>query len=71
MRDYLGNELEIGDEVIGVLPNSREFVRGFVIAFTPQRVRIEYSYPFYGREVSTKVLLQEPTQLIVVNKIGR
>jgi hypothetical protein len=66
MRDFLGNELEIGDEVIGVLPNYREFVRGFVIAFTPQRVRIEYQTGIFKR-----VLLQDPSQLIVVNKIRR
>ena len=66
MRDYLGNELEIGDEVIGVLPNYREFVRGFVIAFTPQKVRIEYRWG-----LSRNLLLQDPSQLIIVNKIGK
>ena len=66
MRDYLGNELEIGDEVIGVLPNYREFVRGFVIAFTPQRVRIQFQ-----KGISGRTLLQDPSQLIVVDKIKR
>ena len=71
MKDYLGNELEIGDHVVGVLPGYREFVKGVIYAFTPQKVRIEYFYNFYGQGMSSKKILQDPAQLIAIDKVNK
>ena len=41
-KDYNGNELNIGDVVIFIRPNYREFVTGVAVAFTPKCVRVKY-----------------------------
>ncbi|AGS81119.1 hypothetical protein [Caulobacter phage Cr30] len=42
MKDFLGNILELGDEVIFMRPGYRDFVFGKIIKFTPQKVKVEY-----------------------------
>jgi hypothetical protein len=46
-KDFLGQELKLGDSVIIMLPNYREHTRSVVIQFTPQQVRVEYQYQGY------------------------
>lgn len=42
MKDFLGTEINIGDSVVLTEPGYRNFVKAKVIAFTPQKVRVEY-----------------------------
>ena len=43
MKDYFGQDLEIGDEVAFYAPSYRQFTTGTIIQFTPQQVRVEYT----------------------------
>jgi len=40
MKDFLGKELQIGDSVVVVVPNYREFVLAQIVAFTPKKVHL-------------------------------
>jgi len=42
VKDFLGNDLALGDEVVLTAPNYRHFVKAKVIKFTPKKVRVEY-----------------------------
>ena len=42
MKDFFGNKLEIGDTVAFEEPNYRNLIAGTILAFTPQKVRLEY-----------------------------
>jgi len=62
--DFLGAELNVGDEVVFISRGYRDFSRGTVVSFTPQKVRIAHIHrniPDYA-----KLLLQDPYQLIKV-----
>jgi len=41
-KDFFGTELKIGDTVAIMRPQYRDLVKGEVIAFTPQKVRVKY-----------------------------
>jgi hypothetical protein len=58
MKDFLGQELSIGDNVIIITPNYRDFTLAQVIKFTAKNVRVKFN----GRE-----LLQAPSQLVRMN----
>ncbi len=62
MKDFLGEALAIGDEVVFVLQGYREFRRGTIYAFTPKNVRIKYH--------GFAEILQHPTQVIKVIQHG-
>ena len=53
-KDYLGNEIQVGDRVIFTRLNYREFTEGTILKITPQKVLIdedvEYDpeYPDYN-----------------------
>lgn len=64
-KDYLGQELAIGDEVIFITPNYRTFTKAVVIGFTKMYVRIEFRW--LGRR-DAENCLQSPEQLIKVPK---
>lgn len=49
MKDYLGNELQVGDEVIFPYPNYRGLVTGKILKITPQKVKMEYVHQNYSR----------------------
>jgi hypothetical protein len=61
MKDLLGNELNIGDEVLFVRQNYRDFLRGGIVAFTPKFVRVSYAQ---GDDVNE--ILQHASQLIKI-----
>ena len=61
MKDFLGKELQIGDSVVVVVPNYREFVLAQVVAFTPKKVRVVYE----NRD-GKQDLIQDPHQLVKV-----
>ena len=58
MKDFLDQELNIGDNVIIITPNYRDFTLAQVIKFTAKNVRVKFN----GRE-----LLQSPDQLVRMN----
>lgn len=43
MRDFLGNELQIGDFVAFTRPGYRGLCVGKILAFTPKSIRVEYT----------------------------
>lgn len=44
MRDVFGREIAVGQEVAFMLPGYRDLRLGRVMAITPQRVRVAYTY---------------------------
>ena len=61
VKDYLGNVLSVGDEVVFVQQNYRNYLRGTITAFTPKFVRITWTT---GSD--TQQILQTGSQLIKV-----
>jgi hypothetical protein len=72
MKDYLGNILEIGDEVAFILPGYREFTRGVITKFTRCFVMIDRNVDLSGRPASpaswVRSIKQTPDQLIQIPK---
>lgn len=65
MKDYFGQELEIGDRVAFYAPGYRSFTTGTVIKFTPQQIRVEYVNTWnYGKDGKEMTYLGYPTQFI-------
>lgn len=56
MKDFLGYELEVGDEVVTTPKHYRGLVRATVLKITPQKVRVSYindwNYAKPGKEES-------------------
>lgn len=63
MKDFLNQELAIGDDVIIHHQTYREYIRGVVEKFTPHFVSVTYQY-----RGSSKTIRQAPKQLIRYNK---
>jgi len=42
MKDFFGNELEIGDEVAFNPPVYKGIVKGTIVKFTPKMVKVSY-----------------------------
>lgn len=42
MKDFLGQDLEVGDVVAVTEPNYRSLIRATVVRFTPKRVVLQY-----------------------------
>ena len=61
MKDFLDQELSIGDNVITINPSYRDFKLAQVIKFTAKNVRVAYNDQYGKRE-----LLQHPSQLVRV-----
>lgn len=57
MKDFLNKELEIGDKVVFITPNYREFSTGVIFGFTPMNVRVTI-------DRTQDSILQSPSQLI-------
>lgn len=62
MKDFLGNELNIGDEVVFITPGYRDYTKGKILYFTSQFVRIE------SDKIHKKGIKQTPNQLIKIIK---
>lgn len=58
MKDFLGQKLEIGDDVVFMQINYRTLKMGKIIKFTPKMVEIDYD----GREQ----IKQLPTQVVKI-----
>jgi len=61
MKDFLGQELKIGDDVIIITPNCRDFTLAKVVKFTTKNVRVAY-----GDLDGNIELLQHSRQLVRV-----
>ena len=71
MKDFLGKQLDIGDEVVLTAPQYRHLVKAKVIAFTPKKVRVEYSNTWtYGSQGRLEEYLSEPNFLILNKKFN-
>jgi len=65
MKDFLGNILEIGDEVVLTAPKYRMFTKAKVIAFTPKKVRVQFNNTWnYGPKGHIEEYLSEPDFIV-------
>lgn len=65
MKDFMGNVLEIGDEVVLTAPKYRMFTRAKVISFTPKKVRVIFNNTWnYGPKGYVQEYLSEPNFLV-------
>ena len=62
MKDFLEQELSIGDNVIIITPNYRDFSLAQVVKFTAKNVRVKFNGQYGNSE-----LLQAPNQLVRMN----
>ncbi len=60
MRDFLGQELVLGDYVIFMQQHCREFGMGKITKFTPKKVHVKWGTSDWAS------LLQTPNQLVKV-----
>lgn len=65
MRDYLGNEIAVGDYVIFMYPNYRMLSLGKIIKLTDKRVRLTHKH--HQRENDEKEFLTEPDMVVKIN----
>lgn len=67
MKDFLGNELQIGDEVVLTAPKYRMFTKAKIIAFTPKKVRVQYNNTWnYGPKGYVEEYLSESDFLVKI-----
>jgi len=69
MKDFLGKELSLDDEVVFTAPSYRMFAKGKIIAFTKTKVRVEYMNTWnYQAPGYKNEYLAEPSFLILSKK---
>lgn len=56
-RDFLGNEIEVGDEVAYMLGGYRELQRGTVIKVTPRMLFVDNFKQFHSQVIVIKHLI--------------
>ena len=61
MKDFLGNEIKIGDNVVIMSRLNRQFVKTYVVGFSSQYVEV-----FEKRYHGESKLRQSPHQIIVI-----
>jgi len=66
MRDFNNVELEIGDTVIFITPNYRDFTKGVILNFTEKTINIEYTNTWNYSDGFIKKIKQSPHQVIKV-----
>lgn len=49
MKDFIGNELALGDFVAFTRPGYRDLTLGKIIKFTPKKIRLSYT-SYYGSD---------------------
>lgn len=66
MKDFIGQELAIGNRVAFTAPQYRHLCQGTIKAFTPTKVRVEYinTWNFGKGNTRTTEYLSEPDFLI-------
>lgn len=60
MKDFLGNDLAVGDMVVMIRPHYRELVKAKIIRFTKCYVILEYAGSYKGE------IKQTPDQMIKI-----
>ena len=76
MRDFLGNELKIGDFVAFPRPSYRGLCVGRIISFTPKSIRLEYTNNWNYREgkvdtfLTTSSSVYKVDPLLVLPQVG-
>lgn len=64
-RDFQGDVLSIGDEVIFPTPQYRGLCKGKIIAFTPKQIRISYLNTWnYGNPGLEKTYLTSSQEVV-------
>jgi len=64
MKDYLGNKIQVGDEVVFVKLGYRTLMRGVIDRASPSGKTIWISHPMTNRcSTETK---QEPSQVMLI-----
>jgi hypothetical protein len=67
MKDFLGNNLEVGDIVVMMRPNYRELIKAKILRFTKCFAVLSYkTYSDYDDEIK-----QDPRQLIKIPLIQK
>ncbi len=65
-HDFLGNELNVGDEVIYVEAGYRNFAKGKIVKITPKTVILDIIHPNIANYATT--LKQTGSQLIKISQ---
>lgn len=65
MRDFLGQNISVGDSVVTTPKNYRGLVKATVVAFTPKKVRVRYTNTWnYGPKGREEDFLTPPESLV-------
>jgi len=64
MKDFLGNSLEIGDNVVTTPKNYRGLVKAKIKAFTKQKVRVVYINDWNYQLGKEEEFLTYPTDMV-------
>lgn len=71
MKDFVGNELTLGDTVAVAPKNYRGLIRAQIIKFTPQQVRVKYKNTWnFGTPGRDEEYLVYPGDLMLIEKAG-
>lgn len=71
MKDFLGRELDVFDEVVFKLPGHRPFVTGTIDIITPEEIHVVYINTWnYGLPGLRFEHIVKPEDLILVSKFG-
>lgn len=66
-RDFLGNELAIDDAVVTTPKGYRGLVKGVVVAFTAQQVRVKYTNTWnYGQPGKEELFLTYGNSIVKI-----
>jgi len=65
-KDFLGNVLNIGDEVVFMLLSYRTLSKGTIISMSNQKCKIEYDEPYSSIPNRKKVVSQFYYQVVKV-----
>jgi hypothetical protein len=69
MKDFLGQELSIGDLVVLVIPGYRDFAIGKILRFTKCYAFVNFPKPWQGAAVGGEgEFKQYPSQLIRITE---
>lgn len=66
MKDFLEQELNVGDTVVLILPGYRELTKGTIVRFTKCFVIVLYRKPWGGVHDGNTEVKQTPNQLVKV-----
>lgn len=65
MKDKLGREIQVGDEVVAARPNGRHLLRGDVAEVAPFAIRVVFDIPGVDTNKVSRVLVNTSELAIV------